>query len=547
MKKTLSDSKFDLISIHNIIKENNIVLLQQILLQEKITIHYKDLYENSLLHIAVSYNKYEICEYLIKNNIDLNSINIWNMTPLEEAIHRKHEKISSLLRNNKAYYKNKIDSEQIIFGDRGVFFEKISLIIENLVQIFPNYCNINFFHNTYNSDYLFCCSKYETKDCSFQKYVSHFIFSKNLKMLKNNEQIDVETETSQENFIFLPYCKIYNIKQVILIPLKINNILVGYFFVWNSEKTQNVNISQLQKLFQKIILGHFFFLLQESYESYLFNIQNKMIQDFLNYSCNIIQQKNSNYDLHISILYFLENCKEFWVKIKNEHYFKELVKVVCYYNKALIPYGSLKNLYSLNNNMYHLLRKDNLIMKEDKISSYCFNKLGSINFENKDHVETFSELKMSEFDYFKIIGKELSKEQISKLNNLYENILLTDFVSFDIICSIHEILLGSKKIREQEVIGISSSLSNTFFVFADEIDESLQYVFENVKNFENIIDKIYYIFYTLTQYIHPFYDGNGRSCRIFVSFYLKKLGFNECISRMEKLISYNDFKKKFHG
>ena len=541
----MSDSKFNFFSIHNIIKEKNLILLQQILLQEKITLDYKDIYENSLLHIAVSYNNYEICKYLVDSQIDLNTKNIWNMTPLEEAIHLKYNNISNLLRNNKGVYKNKLDSEQIIFGDRELFFEKIHLIIQNLVQFFPNYCSINFFHNTYNSDYLFCCSKYQTKDASFHNYISHVILSKNLNFLDSSPVLLVNTITKQEDFIFHPYCKIYNICQVITIPLKINNILVGYFLIFNSKVDSNVNISEFEKLFHKIMISQFFFLLQHSYQSYLFNIQQPLIQDFLKDCTNIIAQKNSDYDLHISILHFLDSCKDFWTNIKDEFYFKKLVNIVLYYNKALVPFGSLKKIYIKNLDTYESLIENSIVEKTKfEQLSFCREQLPLIKFDTKYKIEKKTPYKMSEFDYFKVIGEELSNNKIKLLNLIQEKIFMQDDFHFDIYIAVNNIISKNDSIRKNEVVGVSSRLENTFFVFSDEIEESLSIVFENVKKMNNILDQIYYLFYTISQYIHPFSDGNGRTCRIIASFYLKKIGIDTCISKIEKLISHEDFLKK---
>ena len=541
----MSDSKFNFFSIHNIIKEKNLILLQQILLQEKITLDYKDIYENSLLHIAVSYNNYEICKYLVDSQIDLNTKNIWNMTPLEEAIHLKYNNISNLLRNNKGVYKNKLDSEQIIFGDRELFFEKIHLIIQNLVQFFPNYCSINFFHNTYNSDYLFCCSKYQTKDASFHNYISHVILSKNLNFLDSSPVLLVNTITKQEDFIFHPYCKIYNIYQVITIPLKINNILVGYFLIFNSKVDSNVNVNEFEKLFHKIMISQFFFLLQHSYQSYLFNIQQPLIQEFLKDCANIIAQKNSDYDLHISILHFLDSCKDFWTNIKDEFYFKKLVNIVLYYNKALVPFGSLKKIYIKNLDTYESLIENSIVEKTKfEQLSFCREQLPLIKFDTKDKIEKKTPYKMSEFDYFKVIGEELPNNKIKLLNLIQEKIFMQDDFHFDIYIAVNNIISKNDSIRKNEVVGVSSRLENTFFVFSDEIEESLSIVFENVKKMNNILDQIYYLFYTISQYIHPFSDGNGRTCRIIASFYLKKIGIDTCISKIEKLISHEDFLKK---
>jgi hypothetical protein len=546
MKKCLSDSNFELISIHNIIKENNLVLLQQIILQEKISLNYRDLYQNSLLHIAVSYNNIPICRYLIDNKIELNTINVWNMTPLQQAIHMKHDFISTLLRDNKAFYKNKLDSEQIIFGNRDIFFKKINLIIENLTQFFPHYFSINFFHNTYNSDYLFCCSKHETKDVSFHNYISNMILSRDLNLIKTTQSINTDTITKQEDFLFLPYCKIYNIRQVITIPLEMNNITAGYFFLFNSEKDDTIDINRLKKLFEKIMVSQFFFILQHSYESFLFNSKKLLVKDFLEDCCKITEQKDSDYDLHISILNFLESCKNFWKELKDDIYFLKLVNVVCYYQKILIPFGPLKNIYKMNTDTWKNLVEYGIIKKEIEypMVSFCRKQIPLLTFSESKSFLKKESIKINNFDYFNIIGNQLSCDKIEKLNNVYEKNLKEDKYSFHDFMCVNTILTGNRNIRSDEVVGYKNKNENTFFVFSSEIQESLEIVFCNIMSIRNTIDQIYYLFYIISQYIHPFSDGNGRTCRVMATFYLKKLGIDTIISRHEKLITYKNFLQK---
>ena len=138
MKKTKSFCDKNLISnVENYIKNGNLENMKLMLITKKINREYKDKKGNSLLHLGIFAKQYNICRYLVENEIcNINEENIWNMTPLEQAIHLKTytndeelTKIICLLQENKAYYKFNVDSEQIIYGKRTEYYQKLKFIL----------------------------------------------------------------------------------------------------------------------------------------------------------------------------------------------------------------------------------------------------------------------------------------------------------------------------------------------------------------------------------------------------------------------------------
>lgn len=542
MKKSFSVSNFELLSLQNIIKDGNLNLLQQLLIQGEVSLHFKDVYKNSLLHIAISYNQHDICKYLLEEGIDTNSVNIWHMTPLEQSIHMKYDKISELLREHKAYYKNKFDSEQIIFGERNLFFEKMNIMIQNLVLFFPSTVQVNFFHHNYVSDYLFCCSKHFSKNESFQRYISNFILMLGMKLFEKKEY-RTECITDVNTFPFLPYCKIFEIKQLVLIPLNINRILIGYFFIWN-KKPESI-IQDYERLMRKIMLGQYFEILQCSLPTYRENIKYRVIKDFVQTSIQKMQQRFLNYETHVSIMKFVENMTPYWNELKEETYFKQLFFVIVYFKKILIPSHACFKLCQFNSSLYERLVQQEIISIEQNFESYPLQELKLVCFGDI-FAETQKECRMSPFDYFHVIGKDVTKEQYQSLESLYDAFDETKF-NFQIYFDIQKILFQRDVVRSSNVLGVQNKYEHTFFVFHDEVKSSLDFVFEKSASFECLYTRVFYLFHSICQYIHPFVDGNGRTCRLVLNFYLKKYGFEGCISRREKMISFQEFQKKVLG
>ena len=132
LQKSKSLSNFEVISIKNIIRDGHLDLLENLFFQGHFHIDFQDENGSTMLNYAISFDKIQIAKFLIDSGINPNTTNVFHFTPLQEATHLKRVDIITLLRNHGACFKHKQDCDQIFFGERNNFFEKLSLMIDIL-------------------------------------------------------------------------------------------------------------------------------------------------------------------------------------------------------------------------------------------------------------------------------------------------------------------------------------------------------------------------------------------------------------------------------
>ena len=540
MKKTKSFCDKNLISnVENYIKNGNLENMKLMLITKKINREYKDKRGNSLLHLGIFAKQYNICRYLVENEIcNINEENIWNMTPLEQAIHLKTytndeelTKIICLLQENKAYYKFNVDSEQIIYGKRTEYYQKLKFILKNLSFLFQNYKVIQFYHNTYNTHYLFPFSESICNSPSFMKYTSNLIFENNYHLFKSKHFSLKHFKNQNELFIY-PFCKLHNIEYIYNIPLKIDGILLGYFVVWttNEEPFSKLNF---ESIFSNIINEDYFEILSISPKIYNLNINHILIVDYIKKITKILKDRIINpYYLKLTLI-FLNKIQNF--NLEFDPTYQYLMKIAQFYKKILIPFGNIKTLYQL---VHSISFKENFNEKSYpllKLYDYQLDLSHNINY-SYNHLD--GKKKLSSFDFYSILGYSINKEKQEKLNYILNN--TTDFFNFNIYSIINSILTENKDIRNSNVFGSGSK--PLMFIFPEEIKNALDYVFSSSYP---LFYKYFYIYICITQYIHPFKDGNGRTSRMILSFCIYKVN-EKIISRNDKLLSLTDYISLFN-
>jgi ankyrin repeat protein len=541
--------------IHIAAENGDLVSLKYYL--QTIDINIEDKFKNTPLHYAVINNNYETVLLLIEYNANVNKKNIWNITPLEEAIYSKNDKIANILRKNNAYYIISSDSEQIILGDRTIYFEKIKIILSNLALLFNNVILIQFFNTTNNNENLYCCSlNYSSSSIGqdLYKQTSRFIFEKNFKLFERKEYLC--KNFNQNDFIFYPYCSLYGIQACQILKFEYNNKLLGYFIIWIEKEfcsLLNLNIL-VPKLFNGILNENYSDVLSLSSSIFIENLKIENFQLYLNKLFLNIKKKDSYHfwKPNMILVDLIENLEDDWTKLRDNTYFKEIINLLIYQYNMNIPCLSSREIYNKNAKLIQNLL-DKKIINTYKIDfsiedSYLYKDL-EIYDKNINTVllKTHSEISSTALyynnrDIYDIIGKH--KYDINLVNYLNSIIDIDfDFCEPENLKMLSQHISGNNEFRMTNVIGIASGKSYCLFLPYQEINKAILLVKECFEQIINPIKRIYYYYSAMVEYIHPFSDGNGRLCRIIANTMLRKIGIKQIINSEQKVLSFNEFCK----
>jgi ankyrin repeat protein len=544
--------------IHLAAENGDLISLKYYL--KSININIEDKFKNTPLHYAVINNKVDVVLLLIEHNADVNKKNIWNITPLEEAIYSKNDKIASILRKNNAYYIISSDSEQIILGDRTSYFEKLKIILSNLGLLFNNVILVQFFNTTNKNENLYCCSlNYSVSSIGndLYEYTSRFIFEKNFKLFEKAGFTEFLCRNSNQNeFIFSPYCHLYRIEAYYILKFEFNQKLLGYFIIWIQKEfslTNNLN-KKVPKLFNGILNENYLDVLSLSSSIFIENLKMEKFQLYLNKLFENIKKKDSYHfwKPNMILVDLIENLEDDWTKLRDNISFKKIINLLIYQYNMNIPYLSSREIFNKNAKIIQNLL-DKKIINNYKIDfnvedSYLYKDLEIYDTKISNVLlRTHSEIPniihyFTNRDIYDIIG---AHKYDNTLINYLNNLINIDFNFCDpkLLKTISENISGNNEFRTSNVIGIASGKSYCLFLHHEEINKAILLVKDCFEQIINPIKQIYYYYSAMVEYIHPFSDGNGRLFRVITNIMLRKIGIKEIINSEQKVLSFNEFCK----
>ncbi len=231
----------------------------------------------------------------------------------------------------------------------------------------------------------------------------------------------------------------------------------------------------------------------------------------------------------------------------------------------LIFYLYKKDIFALNNNELEeieieegndLFSKEKII-EEDIIYS---SKIEGINLE-KDKDDSKEEIKLKDND-INIISEaynlmysipEMNEENLSNIVNVlqksenYSEIRGRNNIYRDDKVSIYQQRNGvDKKIRDGSNYKRIEDHMNVAFDFVNQTEETFYHEFINEKiTSDCIIPSMIGISHFLFEYIHPYFDGNGRIGRMLIKWQANRTSFPQVGYYLSEIITYN--KNKYYS
>ena len=470
----------------------------------------QDRFGNTLLHYAVMEKDFDCVDFLIQNTKHLiHSKNIWNLTPLNEAVRMGFQSIANLLRDGGASLHTNFDVQQSIIGNRKEYFYLLEILMTILKHL-GNTQLVQLFHSVPHNSNLYSCSiasvSASLKD--FYESSSHLVFDrKNTTFFKKEIHVLENCHLkSQEHFFLAPLCQDHQVKFFASYPFYNGPTFLGYFVIWSQKDLLDSQLVSIFSFIQEFMDKKFGKALEYFPEWWEIISSQDLCAEILRQKIQNLQHPESR--IFLPSLVDLSPIMELLVKEQwvSESVLRTLFEThQPYHKKSLLGYDLLRRFFrepSASSHVSHLYQQTMAIVSPPEIQK---------TIQGKPVLMTGIEL-------FELMGQHSSKPPLGKVNELLvEASDLTPRQLFDHCVQ----LVSEQTYRTSAVIGLDR-FEYRLFLPHQEIDKALDAIFSTCTG--NDIASLYKIYVQIIEWIHPLLDGNGRSARLFLTLSLRTHG-----------------------
>jgi len=487
----------------------------------------QDKFGNNLLHYSVMEKDFDCVDFLIQNTKHLiHSKNIWNLTPLNEAVRMGFQSIANLLREGGASLHTNFDVQQSIIGNRKEYFS----LLETLMTILKHLGNsqlVQLFHSVPHNSNLYSCSiaSVSTSLKDFYEASSHLVFDrKNTTFFKKEIHVLENChQRSQEYFFLAPLCHDHQVRFFASYPFYHGPTFLGYFVIWSQKDLLDSQLVSIFSFIQEFMDKKFGKALEYFPEWWEIISRQELCSEILRQQIQNLQQPDSRVFLPslVDLAPLMELLvKEQWV---SESVLRTLFEThQPYHKKSILGYDLLRRFSGLRSsvclsNVSHMYQQTMAIVSPPEMLKTIQGK----------------PILMTGIELFELIGPHSSKPPLDKVNELLEEasdhcIRHAPRQLFD-RCA-HLVL--EQSYRTSAVIGLDR-FEYRLFLPHYEIPQAMDAVFSTCVG--NDMSSLYKIYVQIVEWIHPFMDGNGRSARLFLTISLRAHGIPMTIySKMSK-------------